>query len=88
MSCGYKSASVEENNSKNYGLAFCFFFQAEDGIRDAQESRGLGDVYKRQGGLVDGTRVPVVVLGDVAVTPPAARGEVRLPRLALSLIHI
>ena len=30
-----------------------FFFQAEDGIRDAQESRGLGDVYKRQ--------LPVVV---------------------------
>eukprot|EP00658_Telonema_sp_P-2_P053355 TRINITY_DN41852_c0_g1_i1.p1 TRINITY_DN41852_c0_g1~~TRINITY_DN41852_c0_g1_i1.p1 ORF type:complete len:172 (+),score=17.60 TRINITY_DN41852_c0_g1_i1:23-538(+) len=26
----------------------CFFCQAEDGIRDAQESRGLGDVYKRQ----------------------------------------
>ena len=24
------------------------YFQAEDGIRDAQESRGLGDVYKRQ----------------------------------------
>ena len=24
------------------------FFQAIDGIRDAQESRGLGDVYKRQ----------------------------------------
>src|SRR5674536_375235 len=23
-------------------------WQAEDGIRDAQESRGLGDVYKRQ----------------------------------------
>ena len=23
-----------------------FIFQAEDGIRDAQESRGLGDVYK------------------------------------------
>ena len=30
---------------------FCFFFQAEDGIRDAQESRGLGDVYKRQGNV-------------------------------------
>ncbi len=29
-------------------LIFVFFFQAEDGIRDAQESRGLGDVYKRQ----------------------------------------
>eukprot|EP00658_Telonema_sp_P-2_P056455 TRINITY_DN4489_c0_g1_i2.p2 TRINITY_DN4489_c0_g1~~TRINITY_DN4489_c0_g1_i2.p2 ORF type:complete len:151 (-),score=36.61 TRINITY_DN4489_c0_g1_i2:552-1004(-) len=28
--------------------SFFFFFQAEDGIRDAQESRGLGDVYKRQ----------------------------------------
>ena len=29
-------------------LDFFVFFQAEDGIRDAQESRGLGDVYKRQ----------------------------------------
>ena len=27
-----------------------FFFQAEDGIRDLVRSRGLGDVYKRQGG--------------------------------------
>mgnify|MGYP002807086160 CR=1 FL=1 len=25
-----------------------FFFQAGDGIRSAQESRGLGGVYKRQ----------------------------------------
>ncbi len=25
-----------------------FFFQAEDGIRDAEESRGLGDGYKGQ----------------------------------------
>ena len=30
----------------------CFFFQAEDGIRDLVRSRGLGDVYKRQ--LQDG----------------------------------
>mgnify|MGYP007068953327 CR=1 FL=1 len=30
------------------GCSVVFFFQAEDGIRDAQESRGLGDVYKRQ----------------------------------------
>eukprot|EP00658_Telonema_sp_P-2_P084354 TRINITY_DN9345_c0_g1_i1.p1 TRINITY_DN9345_c0_g1~~TRINITY_DN9345_c0_g1_i1.p1 ORF type:complete len:212 (-),score=42.61 TRINITY_DN9345_c0_g1_i1:68-703(-) len=29
-------------------ICLFFFFQAEDGIRDAQESRGLGDVYKRQ----------------------------------------
>ena len=31
-----------------------FFFQAEDGIRDVERSRGLGDVYKRQ--------VPTVLL--------------------------
>ena len=31
-----------------------FFFQAEDGIRDLVRSRGLGDVYKRQG--QDGNR--------------------------------
>ena len=29
--------------------SFIFFFQAEDGIRDLVRSRGLGDVYKRQG---------------------------------------
>ena len=30
-------------------VSFFFFFQAEDGIRDLVRSRGLGDVYKRQG---------------------------------------
>ena len=30
-------------------MEFFFFFQAEDGIRDLVRSRGLGDVYKRQG---------------------------------------
>ena len=29
-------------------FSLCFFFQAEDGIRDLVRSRGLGDVYKRQ----------------------------------------
>eukprot|EP00831_Metopus_contortus_P053271 TRINITY_DN44767_c0_g2_i1.p2 TRINITY_DN44767_c0_g2~~TRINITY_DN44767_c0_g2_i1.p2 ORF type:complete len:161 (-),score=36.54 TRINITY_DN44767_c0_g2_i1:341-823(-) len=29
-------------------VLFFFFFQAEDGIRDVERSRGLGDVYKRQ----------------------------------------
>ena len=29
-------------------ICLCFFFQAEDGIRDLVRSRGLGDVYKRQ----------------------------------------
>ena len=31
-----------------FGSVVCFFFQAEDGIRDLVRSRGLGDVYKRQ----------------------------------------
>ena len=31
------------------GGYWMFFFQAEDGIRDLVRSRGLGDVYKRQG---------------------------------------
>ena len=30
-------------------MCIFFFFQAEDGIRDLVRSRGLGDVYKRQG---------------------------------------
>ncbi len=29
-------------------VAWCVFFQAEDGMRGAQESRGLGGVYMRQ----------------------------------------
>eukprot|EP01016_Furgasonia_blochmanni_P016601 TRINITY_DN1967_c0_g1_i11.p1 TRINITY_DN1967_c0_g1~~TRINITY_DN1967_c0_g1_i11.p1 ORF type:complete len:180 (+),score=42.82 TRINITY_DN1967_c0_g1_i11:44-583(+) len=29
-------------------MSYIFFFQAEDGIRDHAQSRGLGDVYKRQ----------------------------------------
>ena len=30
-----------------------YFFQAEDGIRDVERSRGLGDVYKRQEVFLD-----------------------------------
>ena len=33
---------------RSAGICVCFFFQAEDGIRDLVRSRGLGDVYKRQ----------------------------------------
>ena len=29
-------------------ITTALFFQAEDGIRDVERSRGLGDVYKRQ----------------------------------------
>ena len=35
----------------------CFFFQAEDGIRDRSPSRGLGDVYKRQVYKTDGSMI-------------------------------
>ena len=37
------------SGSSRCGCGGCFFFQAEDGIRDLVRSRGLGDVYKRQG---------------------------------------
>ena len=40
---------------KNMQVVVFFFVQAEDGIRDLVRSRGLGDVYKRQGvGREDG----------------------------------
>ena len=51
----FKIRKDHHNTQKNVKMihklevTFYFFFQAEDGIRDAQESRGLGDVYKRQG---------------------------------------
>ena len=64
-------------------MCFVFFFQAEDGIRDAQESRGLGDVYKRQvprsvrssasrlsstSGLYDQTFVPSVQFLHISIS--------------------
>ena len=40
-------------------VAWFFFFQAEDGIRDLVRSRGLGDVYKRQAqGLIADPNAP------------------------------
>ena len=71
-----------------YSYAYWFFFQAEDGIRYLVRSRGLGDVYKRQGvqcsvGATGGTATNP---GDDGVAAQAnARGGGRLP---LSLIHI
>ena len=44
-----------------------FFFQAEDGIRDLVRSRGLGDVYKRQGSTFG-------ILPSSAVTRRSASG--------------
>ena len=65
-----------------------FFFQAEDGIRDAQESRGLGDVYKRQ--LVGFVAAVQEVDHDhvVLLAVPMAAADALLDPLGLSLIHI
>ena len=66
----------------------CFFFQAEDGIRDLVRSRGLGDVYKRQ--LLVLSNIPFAMIGGVFglllageyLSVPASVGFI------LSLIHI
>ena len=66
---------------------FCFFFQAEDGIRDLVRSRGLGDVYKRQLQTVSAMGAPVslhlleMLFNDLPQ-------EQELTNLSLSLIHI
>eukprot|EP00658_Telonema_sp_P-2_P038755 TRINITY_DN27746_c0_g1_i1.p1 TRINITY_DN27746_c0_g1~~TRINITY_DN27746_c0_g1_i1.p1 ORF type:complete len:254 (+),score=11.25 TRINITY_DN27746_c0_g1_i1:36-797(+) len=57
-----------------------FFFQAEDGIRDAQESRGLGDVYKRQ--------AYIRVVGPLAGTSPRSNRLLRGGAGALLLVGI
>ena len=44
--------SVSFKSSITIGVS-CFFFQAEDGIRDLVRSRGLGDVYKRQANIME-----------------------------------
>eukprot|EP00658_Telonema_sp_P-2_P032143 TRINITY_DN23879_c0_g1_i1.p1 TRINITY_DN23879_c0_g1~~TRINITY_DN23879_c0_g1_i1.p1 ORF type:complete len:171 (-),score=47.89 TRINITY_DN23879_c0_g1_i1:164-676(-) len=53
---------------------FFFFFQAEDGIRDAQESRGLGDVYKRQAHPV---ALPIDVLSHLAERDEARLADIK-----------
>eukprot|EP00658_Telonema_sp_P-2_P012053 TRINITY_DN14598_c0_g1_i6.p1 TRINITY_DN14598_c0_g1~~TRINITY_DN14598_c0_g1_i6.p1 ORF type:complete len:300 (-),score=109.06 TRINITY_DN14598_c0_g1_i6:445-1344(-) len=48
MICFIRVRCISGKDVSVVAVFFFFFFQAEDGIRDAQESRGLGDVYKRQ----------------------------------------
>ena len=63
------------------------FFQAEDGIRDLVRSRGLGDVYKRQGdeALEKEVRPCRVDFGDAEAVADCRVGSRAAP---LSLIHI
>ena len=55
----------------------CFFFQAEDGIRDLVRSRGLGDVYKRQ--------ETHDVHGGIARSPEDAIAQLAVPVVAPAL---
>ena len=63
---------------------FIFFFQAEDGIRDAQESRGLGDVYKRQDRGYARTRQHVYHKGKVVRHADASTFELFKPEVGIT----
>ena len=69
-----------------YTCGVCF--QAEDGIRDLVRSRGLGDVYKRQGEKAIGfefLRIEFRADGVFYVAQPGGRPKTEFK---LSLIHI
>ena len=66
---------------------FIFFFQAEDGIRDLVRSRGLGDVYKRQG-VVDTLTIAVNVFSASNVGEICVLSSTSCDIKTLSLIHI
>ena len=68
-------------------FSFCFFFQAEDGIRDLVRSRGLGDVYKRQAELRRRLSSQNRLLGSSAAMKHVVEQIGRVGP-ALSLIHI
>ena len=76
----------ELNSLVGYGV--CFFFQAEDGIRDLVRSRGLGDVYKRQ--LIDEALDDITRGLLAAHTPDVVAITAPFPGnvYGLSLIHI
>ena len=46
--CAFINILLRVDDTRTRILLQIFFFQAEDGIRDVERSRGLGDVYKRQ----------------------------------------
>ena len=68
-------------------VAGFFFFQAEDGIRDLVRSRGLGDVYKRQGGGFE-PHIPSPLAGLVGFWDANHGLRWSVLRTDLSLIHI
>ena len=64
-----------------------FFFQAEDGIRDLVRSRGLGDVYKRQGDTLESKFKELMDDTDFVIAISYSTGDTRRVKY-LSLIHI
>ena len=73
---------------------FFFFFQAEDGIRDLVRSRGLGDVYKRQGegqhdlGRTPGAGLPVIrAAGEIGAALGGIVAPVSYTHLTLPTIY-
>ena len=71
-----------------FHVVWCFFVQAEDGIRDLVRSRGLGDVYKRQ--RPTSGRASVKKVGDITIIDDSYNANPSSMRAALelSLIHI
>ena len=61
-----------------------FFFQAEDGIRDAQESRGLGDVYKRQ--PVYSTQPELMAVWEPMTTSPKPPAGFTFTKLSITCL--
>ena len=69
-------------------ISCCFFFQAEDGIRDLVRSRGLGDVYKRQGQAGEIIENPIVANFKEGLSVLEYFISTHGARKGLSLIHI
>mgnify|MGYP003381685823 CR=1 FL=1 len=69
-------------------MCLVFFFQAEDGIRYLVRSRGLGDVYKRQGRPVADALASRVRALDRYADAVGLAFQVIDDILDLSLIHI
>ena len=90
MALRYVVVIVWDIGGSLFGLVFVgfFFFQAEDGIRDAQESRGLGDVYKRQHVDRGDDGHEQDCLARHRARPSRLRRHPDLAALRLSLIHI
>ena len=63
----------------------CFFFQAEDGIRDLVRSRGLGDVYKRQD-TGSGAFLPMLLLASDPEEASTRLRKVEIPPYSWAIL--